>query len=105
MPPFLGLPGARSLSLLHSLFRIYTEDQPRRHLVAICELHDYIRDLAWITFRAPFESSQNLVHRTDRGLVFRQQVRHILTRAPCPVVSNASRLQRAYLDPERFSNG
>src|SRR5712671_5147965 len=38
MPPFLGLARTRSFCLLHSLFRIDTEDQPHRHLVAICQL-------------------------------------------------------------------
>jgi len=33
MSPFLGLGRSRSLRLLHASFRIYTEDQPQRHLV------------------------------------------------------------------------
>src|SRR4029077_19340102 len=82
-------------------FRIDTEDQPHRHLVAICQLYNYIRDLPRIAFRTPFEASQYVEHRTDRGLVVRQQVRRILTGAPCPVGPNTSRLQRADLDPER----
>src|SRR5882762_5047836 len=101
MSPLVGLGGARSFCLLHPLFRIDTEDQPHRHLVAICQLQNYARDLSRIAFRTPFESSQHLVYRTDRGLVVRQQVRHILTRAPCPVGPNTSRLQCADLDPER----
>src|SRR4030081_2401120 len=101
MPPFLSLARARSFCLLHALFRIDTEDQPHRHLVAICQLQNYARDLSRIAFRTPLKSSQHPVYRTDRGLVVRQQVRHILTRAPGPVGPNASRLQRADLDPER----
>src|SRR6202140_4017934 len=101
MPPFLGLARSRSFGLLHALLRIYTKDQPHRHLVAICQLHDYIRDLSRIAFRTPFEASRYLEHRTDRGLVVRQKVRRILTGAPCPVGSNTSRLQCADLDPER----
>src|ERR1700726_1925909 len=92
MSPFFGLARSRSFRLLHALFRIYTEDQPHGHLVAVRQLHDHIGDLPRIAFRTPFESSQYLVHRTNRGLVVRQQVRHILTRAPCPVGPNASRL-------------
>src|SRR6266404_1088823 len=101
MPPFLGLTRTRSFSFLHPLFRIYTQDQPQRHVVAICQLHNYIRDLPRIAFRTPFKATQHLEHRTDRGLVVRQQVRRILTGAPCPVGSNTSRLQCADLDPER----
>src|ERR1700693_6039375 len=101
MPPFLGLARTRSFRLLHPLFRIYTEDQPHRHLVAICELHDYIRDLPRIAFRTPFEASQHLEYRTDRALVVWQQVRRILTGPPLPVRPNTSRLQCADLDPKR----
>src|SRR6266481_150514 len=101
MPPFLGLTRTRSFSLLHSLFRIYTQDQPHRHVVAICQLHNYLRDLPRIAFRTPFKATQHLEHRTDRGLVVRQQVRRILNGAPCPVGSNTSWLQCADLDPER----
>src|SRR5260370_25329051 len=101
MSPFLSLVRARSFCLLHPLFRIDTEDQPHRHLVAICKLQNYARDLSRIAFRTHFESSQHLVYRTDRGLIVRQQVWHVLTRARCPVGPNASRLQCADLDPER----
>src|SRR5580765_6402068 len=101
MPPFLGLARTRSFRLLHSLFRVYTENQPHRHLVAVRQLHDDVGDLSRIASGPPFESSQYLVHRTDRGLVVRQQIRHILTRAPCPVGSNASWLECADPDPER----
>ena len=58
MPPFLGLARTRSFRLLHPLFRIYTEDQPHWHLVAICQLHNYVRDLPRIAFRTSFEASQ-----------------------------------------------
>src|SRR6266404_1844707 len=101
MSKFLGLTRSRGFRLLHPLFRIYAENQPHRHLVAICELQNYIRDLSGIAFRAPFEASQYLEHRTDRGLVVRQQVRRILTGTPRPVGSNTSWLERANLDPER----
>src|SRR5258707_8503526 len=100
MSPFVGLGGTRSFCLLHPLFRIDTEDQPHRHLVAIRQLHNYVRDFPRIAFRTPFESSQYLEERTDRGLILRQQVRRILTGAPCPVGPNASRLQCADLDSE-----
>ena len=92
MPPFLGLARTRSFRLLHPLFRIYTENQPHRHLVAICQLQNYVRDLSRIAFRTPFEASQYLQERTDRGLILRQQVRRIPNGAPCPVGPNASRL-------------
>src|SRR5258708_12733134 len=92
MPPFVGLGGTRSFCLLHPLFRIDTEDQPHRHLVTICQLENYARDFPRIAFRTPFESSQYLQERTDRGLILRQQVRRILTGAPCPVGPNAPRL-------------
>src|SRR5882724_5805927 len=101
MSPFLGLARPRSFRLLHTLFRIYTENQPHRHLVAICQLQNYVRDLSRIAFRAPFEASQYLEHRTDRGLVVRQHIRRILTGTPCPVGSNTTRLERANLDAER----
>src|SRR6266404_5124164 len=100
MPPFLSLGGARSFCLLHPLFRIHTEDQPHRHLVAICQLQNHVRDLSRIAFQTPFESSQHLQERTDRGLMLRQQVRRILNGAPSRVGPNTSRLQCADLDPE-----
>src|ERR1700730_7781252 len=95
MSPFLGLTRTRSFRLLHPLFRIYTENQPNRHLVPIRQLHHYIRDLPRIAFRTPFEASQHLEYRTDRGLVVPQQARRILPSAPCPVGPNTSRLQCA----------
>src|ERR1700719_2425314 len=101
MSKFLGLARTRSFRLLYPLFRIYTENQPHRHVVAICQLQNYPRDLSRIAFRALFESSQYLEERTDRGLILQQQVRRILTGAPCPVGPNTSRLQCADLDPER----
>src|SRR5712692_6379870 len=100
MPPFVGLGGARGFCLLHPLFRIYTEDQPHWHLVAVRQLHNYVRDFPRITFQTPFEASQYLQERTDRGLILRQQVRRFLNGAPCPVGPNTSRLQRADLDSE-----
>jgi hypothetical protein len=100
VPPFVGLGGARSFCLLHPLFCIHTEDQPHRHLVAICQLQNHVRDLSRIAFQTPFESSQHLQERTDRGLILRQQVRRILNGAPSPVGPNTSRLQCADLDPE-----
>src|SRR6266853_6926505 len=100
MPPFLGFARSRSFRLLHPLFRIDTEDQPHRHLVAICQLKNYARDLSRIAFRTPFEASQHLQERTDRGLILREQVRCILNGAPCPVGPNTSRLQCADLDSE-----
>ena len=45
MPPFLGLARSCSFPLLHALFRIDTEDQPHRHLVAVRQLHDDVGDL------------------------------------------------------------
>src|SRR3984957_17357693 len=101
MPPFLGLIRTHSFRLLHALFRIYAENQPHRHVVAIRQLHNYIRDLPRIAFRTPFETPQNLEHRTYRGFVFRQQVRRILTSAPCPIGWNTPRPRGADLDPER----
>ena len=59
MSPFVGLGGARGFRLLHSFFRVYTKDQPHRHLVAVRQLHDYVRDFPRITFRTPSESSQH----------------------------------------------
>src|SRR5260370_17235777 len=100
MPPFLGLTRTRSFSLLHPLFRIDTEDETHRHLVAICQLQNYVRDFPRIAFRTPFEPSQYLQERTDGGLILRQQVRRILNGAPSPVGPNTSRLQRADLDSE-----
>jgi hypothetical protein len=55
-------------------------------------LHNYIRNLPRVAFRTPFEASQHLEYRTDRGLVVRQQVRRILTGAPGPIGPNTSRL-------------
>src|SRR6266850_809708 len=101
MSPFLGLTRTRSFRLLLLLFRIYTENQPHRHLVAICQLQNYVRDLSRIAFCAPFETSQHFEERTDRGLVVRQQVRRIVAGTPCPVGPDTSWLQRADLDAER----
>src|SRR6266852_4115421 len=84
--------------MLYPLFGIDTEDQPHRHLVTICQLQNYARNLSRIAFQTPFEASQHLQERTDRGLILRQQVRRILTGAPCPVGPNTSRLQCADLD-------
>jgi hypothetical protein len=92
MPPFLGLARTRSFGLLHALFCIYTKDQPHRHLVAVRQLHNYVRDFPRIAFRTPFEASQNLQERTDRGLILRQQVWRVLTGSPCPVGPNTPRL-------------
>src|SRR5260370_35031952 len=100
MSKFLGLARSRGFRLLHSLFRIDTEDQPHWHLVAVRQLHDYVRDFPRITFQTPFEASQYLQERTDRGLILRQQVRRILNGAPCPVGPNTPRLQCAALDSE-----
>src|SRR5260370_17093106 len=100
MPPFFGLTRTSSFRLLHPLFRIYTEDQPHWHLVAVRQLHNYVRDFPRITFQTPFEASQYLQERTDRGVILRQQVRRILNGAPYPVGSNTSRLQCADLDSE-----
>jgi len=58
MPPFLSLRCAGGFRSLHSLFRIYTEDHPHRHLVAIRQLHNYVRDFPGIAFPTPFEASQ-----------------------------------------------
>src|SRR6266436_6848024 len=88
MPPFFGLARARSFGLLHALFRIDTEDEPYGHLVSVCQLHDYVGDSPRIAFRTPFEASQHLEPRTDRCLVFRQQLRQILSGAPHPVGPN-----------------
>src|ERR1700730_5828969 len=101
MPPFFGFTRSRSFRLLHALFRIHTENQPHRHLVAICQLQNYVRDLARIAFRTPLKASQHFEYRTDRCLIVRQQVRGILTGAPCPVGSNTSWLECADLDAER----
>src|SRR5258708_7146369 len=90
MSPFLGLGSARGFCLLRPFFRIDTEDQPHRHLVAIRQLHNYVRDFPRIAFRTPFEPSQYLEERTDRCLVLGQQVRRILTGAPCPVGPNGT---------------
>ena len=101
MAPFFRFSRSRSFRLLHPIFRIYTEYQPERHVVAIRQLQNYIRNLPRIAFRTPFEASQHLEYRTDRCFVLRQQLRRILTSAPCPVGANTSRLQSADLDPER----
>jgi hypothetical protein len=101
MSPFVCLGGARSFCLLHSLFRIHTEDQPHRHVVAIRQLRNYARDFPRIAFQTAFDPSQHPQERTDRGLVFRQQVRRILNGSPCPVGPNTSSLQCADLDTER----
>ena len=58
MSPLVGLGSARSFCLPHPLFRIDTEDQPHRHLVAICQLQNYTRYLSRIAFQTPFEASQ-----------------------------------------------
>src|SRR6202040_3293112 len=101
MPPLLRLACARSFRPLHTLLRIHTEDQPERHLIAVRQLHNHIRDLARIAFRTSFEAPQQLDHRTDRGFIVRQQIRRILPCAARPVGPNAAWLQRADLDPER----
>jgi hypothetical protein len=54
MSPLVGLGGARGFCLLHPLFRIDTEDQPHRHLVAIRQLHNYVRDFPRIAFQRPW---------------------------------------------------
>src|SRR6266446_1247733 len=100
MSPLVGLGGARSFCLLHSLFRIDTEDQPHRHVIAVRQLRNYVRDFPWIAFQTAVEASQHLQERTDRGLILRQQVRRLLNGAPCPVGPNTSRLQCADLDSE-----
>src|ERR1700682_3602885 len=100
MSPFLGLHCEGGFCLLHPLFRIDTEDETHRHLVAICQLQNYVRDFPRIAFRTPFEASQYLQERTDGGLILRQQVRRILNGAPCPVGPNTSRLECADLDSE-----
>jgi hypothetical protein len=56
MSRFLGLARTRGFRLLHSPFRIDTEDQPQGDFFAICQLHDSIGDLPWIAFRRPFET-------------------------------------------------
>ncbi len=90
MAPFLGFARTRGFRLLHPLFRIDTEDQPQRPLVAVCQLHNYIRDLPRIAFRTSFEASQHLEYRTDRRLIVRQQLRRILTGASRTVGPNTS---------------
>src|SRR4030088_33114 len=100
MSPFLSFARSCSFRLLHPLFRIYTKDQPHRHLVAIRELDNYVGDLPRIAFRTPFQASQHLEYRTDRCLILWQQPRRILTGTPCPVGSNTSRLECANLEPE-----
>src|SRR5258708_13415232 len=100
MSPFLGLARPRSFRLLHTLFRIYTEDQPHRHLVAIRQLHNYLRDFPRIAFRTPFDPSQYLEERTDRCLVLWQQVPRILTGAPLPVGPTSSRALLEHLAPK-----
>ena len=100
MSPFLGLQCAGGFRSLHSLFPIDTEDQPDRHLVAIRQLHNYVRDFPRIALQTPFEALQRHQERSDRGLILRQQVRYIPNGAPCPVGPNTSRLQCADLDSE-----
>src|ERR1700674_269453 len=85
MPPFLGLARTRSFRLLHPLFCIYTEDKPHWHLVAICQLHNYICNPPRIAFRTAFEASQHLQERTDRGLILRQEVRRLPNGGACCV--------------------
>jgi hypothetical protein len=58
MSPFLGLARTRSLCLLQPLFRIYTGDQPHRHLLAICQFHNY----AGVLPRIPFASDMVSTH-------------------------------------------
>src|ERR1700738_2460970 len=101
MPPFLRLACARSFRLVHTLLGIHTENQPDRHLIAVRQLHNHIRDLPRVAFRTSFEASEQLEHRTDRALIVRQQIRRILPCAPRPVGPNTAWLQRADLDPER----
>ena len=72
MPPFLRLVRARSFRLVHTLFRIHAKDQPERHLIAVRQLHNQIRDLARIAFLTSFDTSQQLEYRADRGLIVRQ---------------------------------
>ncbi len=62
MAPFFRFTRTRSFRFLHPIFRIDTEDQPERHVVAIRQLQNYIRDLPRIAFRTPFEASQHLEH-------------------------------------------
>src|SRR6202035_2913583 len=95
MSPFLRLARARSLCLLHPLSRIHTEDQPHRHLVAIRQLKNYARDLSRIAFRTAFEAAQHFEVRPHGVLVFREQLRRILTSAARPVGANSSGLKRA----------
>src|SRR5258708_19606270 len=101
MSPFLGLARARSFRLLDPLFRIDAEDQPHRHFVATCQLQNYIRDLPRIAFRTPFEASQYLEHRTDRGLVVRQHIPRLLADTPFPVGSNPPPPYLPLLPPHR----
>ena len=60
MSPFLGLKCAGGFGSLHLLFGVYTEDQPHRYLVAIRQLHNYVRDFPRVAFRTPFEAAQYL---------------------------------------------
>jgi len=46
----------------YMLFRIYAENQPDWHLIAVRQSHNHIRDLARIAFQTPFDASQELEH-------------------------------------------
>jgi hypothetical protein len=48
MPPLLGLACTRRFRLVHTLLRIHPEYQPERHLIAVRQLHNHIRDLSRI---------------------------------------------------------
>src|SRR5258708_38074126 len=99
MAPFLGFTCTCSLCPVYMFFRIYTENQPEWHLVAVRQSHNHIRDLARIAFQTAFDASQEVEHRTDRSLIIGQQVRRILPCPPRPVGPNTARLQRADLQP------
>ena len=101
MPPFIGLACTRSFHPVHALFRIYTEDQSDRHLIAVCQLHNHIRDLARVALGTHFVALQQLQDRADRCFILPQKFRRLLSCAPCPIGPNAARLQSAYLDAER----
>src|SRR5258708_1423954 len=101
MLPFLSLARTRSFRLLHPFFSIHTQDETSRHFVAIGQLHNYVRNLLRIAFRAPVETPQHLEHRTHSGLVLRQQLRRVLSCAPRPIGSYTAWLQCADLDAER----
>jgi hypothetical protein len=59
MPPFLGLARTCSFRLLHPFLRIYTQNQPERNFVAVCQLHNQIRYLARIAFLTAFDTFQS----------------------------------------------